>query len=129
MQAAAVFISGWAIGLIVEVAYKSRERKILYRPRLASCQLYAYTAVLLYFLYFWPVGLLYKVVVISVFTTGLEYLVGYYLLRFQHFRDWDYSGCSLNYKGLICFKFSLLWLLLSLMAYYTLIPFMVNLTF
>lgn len=120
-------MAGWVIGLIVEVIYKSVERKILYHPRLVNLQMYAYTSVLLYFLYFWEIGLLYKILIVLIFTTGLEYAIGHYLLKHNLKLDWDYSGCWLNYKGLICFKFSVLWLLMSLLVYYTLIPFIINL--
>jgi len=122
-----VFISGLVIGSVAEFIYKSVERHKLIRPRLVNVQMYAYTAVLLYFLYFWQVALLYKILIILIFTTGWEYAVGYYLLKYKKLRDWDYSGYWLNYKSLVCFKFSLLWLLMSLLTYYTLIPFIINL--
>lgn len=122
-----VFASGLVIGLVVEFIYKSIERKKLVLPQMVNLQMYAYTSVLLYFLYFWEIGLLYKILVVLIFTTGLEYAIGHYLLKHNLKLDWDYSGCWLNYKGLICFKFSVLWLLMSLLVYYTLIPFIINL--
>ncbi|MFA4818634.1 MAG: hypothetical protein WC621_02205 [Patescibacteria group bacterium] len=122
-----VFISGLVIGSVAEFIYKSVERHKLIRPRLVNVQMYAATAVFLWFLHFYGLALIYQVLLIIVFTTGMELAVAVYLLKHNLKLDWDYSGCWLNYKGLICFKFSLLWLLLSLLVYYTLIPLVINL--
>lgn len=44
-----------------------------------------------------------------IFTSVLEYLVGFILEKFFHEKWWDYTDEPLNINGYICLKFSLLW--------------------
>ncbi|MCR5767882.1 MAG: putative ABC transporter permease [Lachnospiraceae bacterium] len=44
-----------------------------------------------------------------ILTTLLELIVGWILERFFHQRWWDYTDDPLNYKGIVCVPFSLIW--------------------
>lgn len=55
--------------------------------------------------------------------TAYEYLFGLYFLEMHDLRIWNYTGCLLQYNGLICFQFSLCWgaLMWVILGIYTLI--------
>lgn len=44
-----------------------------------------------------------------IFTSALEFAVGFVLEKFFHEKWWDYTDEPLNIKGYVCLKFSLLW--------------------
>lgn len=44
-----------------------------------------------------------------IFTSMLEFLVGFILERFFHEKWWDYSDQPFNIKGYICLRFSIMW--------------------
>lgn len=48
--------------------------------------------------------------------TGYEYLFGLYFLTTKNLRIWDYTGCPYEYRGLICLKFSLCWIGVTVFA-------------
>ncbi len=77
----------------------------------------------LYLLSFLYLPIAYLVIVIAVITSGLEFIIGYAYLKFKNVMLWDYSKEFMNFKGLICLKFSILWVILSLIYYYLIIPF------
>ncbi|RLC28405.1 MAG: phosphohydrolase, partial [Deltaproteobacteria bacterium] len=58
-------------------------------------------------------GLLVKAPAYMAVTTGLELVAGTAALRFLGLRLWDYSDQRLNYRGIICLKFSIYWMLLA----------------
>lgn len=49
----------------------------------------------------------------GVIITSYEYITGVIVNIRLHLNVWDYSHIPLNYKGQICFVFSLLWFFLS----------------
>ena len=63
-----------------------------------------------------------KVFVYFVFTTGLELGCGLVGNCFSQSRLWDYSDQRFNYKGHICLKFSIYWILLAFAFEYLLLP-------
>lgn len=63
----------------------------------------------------WDTPLLLQMICGSFIVTFLEFVVGSILL--QHgIRMWDYSDQWLNYKGVICPFFSVIWSFISLLA-------------
>lgn len=58
--------------------------------------------------------------IMSLCMTLIELIGGIILLKFFNLRLWDYTNEKFNYKGFICLKFSLFWMLISA-AYYFLI--------
>ena len=58
----------------------------------------------------------------SVIMTLIELIGGMFLLKFFNLRLWDYSDEKFNYKGFICLKFSLFWMLLGAIYYFLIHP-------
>ena len=67
-----------------------------------------------------------KILIMGVMMTLIEYLVGMYCLKVSHERLWDYSNEWGNIEGVICPKFSLAWLVLSMMYYYLVNPYVLD---
>ncbi len=59
---------------------------------------------------------------IAVCLTLIELVAGILLLKFFNMRLWDYTDEVLNFKGFICLKFSLFWMLLGAGYYFVIHP-------
>lgn len=55
-------------------------------------------------------------------TTGLELISGLIARRLFHARLWDYSDQRFNYKGHVCLRFSLYWIVLAFAFEYLVMP-------
>lgn len=65
----------------------------------------------------WDIDLLLQGLCGSVLITLFELIIGEFSIYTGLLpKMWDYSTLPLNYKGIICLPFSLLWLLLSIVA-------------
>ena len=115
-------IAGILIGGILEASYRSRKQRKLVLPQRVNIQMYALTAVFLRVLSYRNISMLYKSILIVIFTTGVEFMTGYLFLCFRKVRLRDYAAQWLNYKGIICPVFSLYWLLIALAYYYLVLP-------
>ncbi len=62
----------------------------------------------------------------AVVMTGIEYIAGYFCLKFAHVRLWDYSNQWGNVNGLICPLFSLFWTLLGALYYFLIHPHVID---
>ena len=58
----------------------------------------------------------------TVFTSVLEFLTGFFLDKMFHTKWWDYSKEPFNVKGYICLRFSLIWGIAVVLAFFTVIP-------
>ena len=58
----------------------------------------------------------------SLLMTLNELIAGAILLKYFNLRLWDYSNEKFNYKGFICLKFSLFWMLISAVYYFFIHP-------
>ena len=65
-------------------------------------------------------------VISSVIMTLLELLGGLFFLKFFKMCLWNYSKEKLNYKGIICIRFTILWGIASVIYYFLINPFIVN---
>lgn len=119
------FLIGCLIGIFLEFTYKSIENKKFRKPLFVNYQMYGLSAVFLYFLYFLNISIIYKVILILLFMTTIEFLTGYLYFLFKKIHLWDYSNQPLNYKGFICLKFSFYWVIIALFYYYLILPFIV----
>lgn len=64
----------------------------------------------------WEMPLLLQGIIGSVAITAVELLAGIYLNLYLRLGIWDYSRMPFNLWGQICLPFSLLWVLLSIVA-------------
>lgn len=119
------------IGWIIEVIYRSFVNKRFVNPGLLrGPYLIIYgtggTLLLILATLLKDSGIFLKVVVYGVTLTFLEYISGLIALKFFNKKLWDYSDNFLNYKGIICLKFSIYWTLLALFFDYIFYPFYVG---
>lgn len=64
----------------------------------------------------WDLDLLLQGIIGSAIITYLELVVGEFL-KVNHFHQmWNYGNMPLNYDGVICLSFSILWILLSIIS-------------
>lgn len=64
----------------------------------------------------WDVDILLQGTIGSLIITFFEYVIGELFLNGVLPVMWDYSNVFLNYKGIICLPFSLVWVVLSIVA-------------
>ena len=114
------YIIGLVLGFILELVYRSFNAKKLIWPMFINLQMYGLSTAFLYILSQYNLPIYFLIILILIFTIGIEFIIGYTYLKYKNIMLWDYSGEWLNYKGLICPKFSIAWVILC-MAYYFLI--------
>ena len=64
----------------------------------------------------WDMDILLQGCIGSAIITGMEFIIGNLSLAGVLPKMWDYSNVWLNYKGIICLPFSLIWIVLSICA-------------
>lgn len=64
----------------------------------------------------WDTDILIQGIMGSAFITFLELIIGEVSLRGLIQPMWDYTNMPFNYKGIICIQFSLIWIVLSIVA-------------
>lgn len=120
-------IAGW----IIEVIYRSSNAKRLVNPGFLNgpyLPMYGAGTVFLFLISSLETDFLIKVVLFIVGTTGLELVTGIIFTEYFNIKLWDYSNQPLNFRGLICLKFSAFWAILSIIFYLLVFPFIENIT-
>lgn len=85
--------------------------------------MYGFAAAILVFLNeYMEFNLLVMVMLAFVIPTAVEYLTGYMLKEWFNKSYWDYSKLKYNLDGIISFKFSLYWIVLSFFTMYCIQP-------
>ena len=115
------------LGWILEVAYRSlRDRRFVKPGLLKGPYLILYGAGALILMgcvsLVHESNFLVKIFVYFAATTGFELISGFNAQYFFHTRLWDYSDQPFQYKGHICLKFSIYWILLAFAFEYLLLP-------
>ena len=64
----------------------------------------------------WDMDILLQGCIGSALITGMEFIIGNLSLAGVLPKMWDYSNVWMNYKGIICLPFSLIWIILSICA-------------
>ena len=64
----------------------------------------------------WDMDILLQGCIGSALITGMEFIIGNLSLAGVLPKMWDYSNVWMNYKGIICLPFSLIWIVLSICA-------------
>jgi uncharacterized membrane protein len=112
------YIVGLILGFILELFYRSFNAKRIIWPLFINLQMYGLSTEFLYFLSLHNLPIYFLILFILIFTTGIEFIIGYTYLKYKNIMLWDYWQERFNYKGLICIKFSILWVVLCLVYYF-----------
>jgi uncharacterized membrane protein len=64
----------------------------------------------------WETPLLIQMLAGSVGITVLEFLTGCYVNLYKGWNIWDYSDMACNYLGQVCYFYSFIWFLLSVVG-------------
>lgn len=115
------------LGWILEVSYRSYNEKMFVNPGLlrgpylilyGTCALALIGAVSL----LQGMCLVVKALTYFAIITGLEFASGSIAQHFFKIRLWDYSDQHFNYKGHICLKFSVYWIIAAFAFEYFIFP-------
>ena len=115
-------ILGLLIGCVLEFIYRSIVEKRIVLPKIVNIQMYGLTGMFLVVVYYLNIHLIYKMLMIFVFPTIVEFLTGYLYLKIRKIYLWNYSNYKLNFMGLICLRFSVTWFVVSILYYYIILP-------
>ncbi len=118
MQFIVHYLIGLGLGFVLEFLYRSIYAKKIVWPLFINLQMYGLSTAFLYILSQYNLPIYILIILILVFTTAIEFITGYTYLKYKKVMLWDYSGEWLNYKGLICPKFSIAWVILCLVYYF-----------
>ena len=58
-------------------------------------------------------NIIFLIVISFIIPTSVEYITGFMMRKFFNKNYWDYSKEKFNYEGIICLRFSLIWVILS----------------
>lgn len=78
--------------------------------------MYAIAMALIVELYNALPNIIFLIIISFIIPTSVEYITGVLMRRFFHKNYWDYSQEKYNYEGIICLRFSLIWVILSIIA-------------
>lgn len=109
------------IGWVIELIYRSIVDKRIVNPGfMTGCvvPIYGFSSIILYIICGITDNIYIFIPLSVVLLTLLEFISGIILDKFFHLRLWDYSDRKFNYKGLICIRFTIYWLLLALLFKY-----------
>jgi len=116
-----ILFCGLIMGFLVELIFRSIKNKKITKPLFINYQMYGLSGLFLFLLYNLQINILFKIILMVLFTTGIEFITGYLYLKIKNKYLWKYKH-KFNYKKLICPLFSFYWLCVSLFAYYFIIP-------
>lgn len=115
-----LFFVGSIGGFFLELFYRKVVFKNWIKPGVFKgfyLPLYGMGLVICYCCYLLPVWLVFRLILAVLCLTFIELMCGFIFIKGFKIPLWDYSNQFLNYKGLICLKFSLFWLMLVCLAF------------
>ena len=120
-----IFVIGSIFGWFFEFLYRSMEKQKIINPgylRGFYLPIYGIGAVLIYFISLLNLNLPLKIFLFGITTTLLEFIVGI-IFKTNGIFLWKYrKKDSITYKGIICLKCSILWIIFSLIFYFFIFP-------
>ena len=120
------FFLGLLIGFFVEFIYRSYNAKKIIIPRFINYFMYGLTASFLVFIYFLQASLFLKLILIFIFPTLVEFIIGYLYLKIKGKYLWTYFEYSPNFMGIITPLFSLFWFIIVVTYYYSILPLIIT---
>ena len=115
------------LGWVIEVVYRStRDGRFVNPGLLKGPYLILYGTAALVLMGSIPViheyNIFVKILCYFMITTGLELISGFNAQHFFNVRVWDYSDQRFQFKGHICLKFSIYWIILAFAFEYLVLP-------
>lgn len=107
-----IFMVGSVFGYLLELFYRKIKRNIWIKPGVFKgiyLPLYGIGLCIIYVMYNSYISIILKVAISIALLTFIEYLCGVIFIKYFKIPLWDYSNNFLNYKGLVCLKFSFVW--------------------
>ena len=120
------FFIGLLFGFIVEFVFRSYKAKKIIMPKFINYLMYGLTASFLVFIYFLQASLFLKLILIFIFPTLIEFIIGYSYLKIKGKYLWTYFEYSPNFMGIITPLFSLFWFVIAVAYYYSVLPLIIN---
>lgn len=107
-----LFLTGFCLYITIEVLYRGYSY-----PLMGLCGGLAFVLIdKINDKISWDIDILVQGVIGSAIITAFELLIGLISLNGILPMMWDYSNLPLNYKGIICLPFSLIWIGISIVA-------------
>lgn len=126
-----IFCIGQTVGWCIEFAYRNLtdKNKVFVNPGFCLgpwLPIYGFGSIISFFIANLEPYLHYSIVInrliifiaISFCATMLELIGGELILKIYNLRFWDYQNEFLNYKGFICLKFSVIWMIFAAIYYF-----------
>ena len=114
------------MGYLLELFYRRFTKQKWIKPGVFKgiyLPLYGMGLCICYFAYTLNINFVFKIALTIFLLTFIEFLCGIIFIKYFKLPLWDYSNNFLNYKGLICFKFSIYWGILSFIFIKFVFPF------
>jgi len=121
-----IFMIGSILGCFFELIYRKAVFNKWIKPgvfTLCYLPLYGIGLCISYFIYNLDVNIIFKVILAMILLTFIEFVCGLIFIKYFRIPLWDYNDKFLNYKGLICFKFSVYWGILAFIFISFIFPF------
>lgn len=117
-----IFLSCSIIGWFIELIYRRYfgETKKFVNPGFLFgpyLPIYGFGGIVLYILSNYQMDNISRFIIIAGTMTLIEYIGGSIILKYYKVRLWDYRNEKFNYRGLICFKYSVFWGILGELFY------------
>ncbi len=121
-----IIVIGFVIGWLSEFVYRSVVCRKIVWPIFVNVSMYIITALFGFLVQKYNPSFFLVVLFGLLFTTFLEFIIGFYYMKYKGKRLWDYSSRRFNYKGVITPLFSVIWTSMFLAYYYFLLPVIVK---
>jgi len=120
------FFIGLLFGFIVEFAFRSFRAKKIIMPKFINYLMYGLTGSFLVFIYFLQASSFLKLILIFIFPTLIEFIIGYSYLKIKGKYLWTYFEHHPNFMGIITPLFSILWFIIAATYYYSILPLIID---
>ena len=132
-----IFSFASVLGWIIETTYRCVMLKKIVNPGFMSgcvVPIYGFGALILYSVcklaehFTIKYEALLVIFLSMILLTLLELLSGIFVLKFFNLKLWDYSNRKFNFKGIICFRFTMYWGIFALIFYLFMYEFIDNIS-
>jgi uncharacterized membrane protein len=120
-----VFVLGSLVGKAIEITWRSFKAGSIVHSGFCKgpySPIYGFGALLGMTISSFPVSIWLRLLIFVVVVTSLELITGLALEKAYHVKLWDYSDIKLNYKGLICPFYTMMWSILGIVFLFGIYP-------